>query len=324
MLDISDRQELANSRILLTGAAGFIGSSILDSLIELDCEIIAVDALMQTTYSSRIKIDRWKEFESNKHNNLTLVHGDLRDTQLLKSLPPCDFVINQAAMPGLDSSWLEPESYIAHNLEVVTKLLQWAVENNVKRFVQASTSSVYGKVAISNEKSECLPISPYGVTKLAAENVIRAYSEAFELPFTNLRYFSVYGPRQRSEMAYSQFIKRIKRKEPLVVYGDGEQTRTNTYIDDIVKITLAATVTPEFANDTFNVSGPTEVSINQAIDVIAMILDSEYEVRYEPKKVGDQVSTKGDITKLSQKIDLLGLTTFDEGMRETIRLWDDR
>ena len=151
-----------------------------------------------------------------------------------------DVVVNEAATPGLVLSWADFERYQSCNLSAVKRLVEACIAEGVPHLVQASTSSVYGAEATGDEMSQTLPVSPYGVTKLAAEHLLRAHTLDHEIGLTVLRYFSIYGPRQRPDMAYRIFCERLLRGEPLTVYGDGGQTRSNTYVSDCVAATLAA------------------------------------------------------------------------------------
>ena len=165
-------------------------------------------------------------------------------------------------------SWDDFDRYQSTNLSAVKRLIDASIAVGIGHFVQASTSSVYGADATGDEDSPCLPVSPYGVTKLAAEHLLRAHSETADLPLTVLRYFSIYGPRQRPDMAYRIFCERMLRGEPITVYGDGKQTRSNTYVGDCVAATIAALGRPADGS-VFNIGGGREVELLGAIEVLA-------------------------------------------------------
>jgi nucleoside-diphosphate-sugar epimerase len=298
--------------VLVTGAAGFIGSRLVEFLDLLGAKVIAVDALLETTYSAEEKIQRWQLLMSKLSSNVEFVEMDLRNSADVQTLPRVEIVFNLAAMPGLEKSWQDFEMYLSCNVTVTNNLIEYSKLNQVNRFVQASTSSVYGTFATGDENSMLRPTSPYGVTKLAAENLLLAHAQNFGLPYSILRYFSVFGPQQRPDMAFSIFANLIARDLEITIFGDGSQSRSNTYIDDVVISTIIAGYEPGFQNEIFNVCGNSELSVSEAVQIIGNSLKKMPKVKSGPERFGDQQKTRGDNSKLARLIDVSSFGNISE------------
>ena len=312
MLSPHNADEIRGKSVLVTGAAGFIGSRVVEFLDFLGAKIVAVDALLETTYSAEAKRLRWEEMQSNLSSNVNFLEMDLRHVDEVRGLPKVEIVFNLAAMPGLEKSWQDFEMYLSCNVSVTNNLIEYSKLNQVSRFVQASTSSVYGTFAIGDEGSLLRPTSPYGVTKLAAENLLLAHAQNFGMPYCILRYFSVFGPHQRPDMAFSIFANQIVRDLEITVFGDGSQSRSNTYVDDVAITTIIAGFKPEFQNEIFNVCGNSELSVSDAVEIIANALNKVPKVRYGPERYGDQQKTRGDNSKLARLIDVSSFGNISE------------
>lgn len=246
---------------LVTGAAGFIGSHLCERLLKEGHRVTGVDCF--TNYYDR----------TFKDANLTHLHGkrgfkflekDLSRDDLSNALTGVEIVFHLAAMPGLVKSWTHFDEYNRCNLTATSRLLdQLKGHPTLQRLVYASTSSVYGKYASGDESLPLRPSSPYGITKLAGENLCRVYLEEFDVPTVVLRYFSVFGPRQRPDMGYHKFIQAVLNDQPIQLTGDGSQMRGNTYISDCVEATYRgmSTVTGE----TFNIGGGEIISVSDVI-----------------------------------------------------------
>jgi UDP-glucuronate 4-epimerase len=280
-------------RILVTGAAGFIGSHLVERLLDEGDEVIGIDGFIDS-YDERQKRDNLSAFAGR--DGFTFCELDLRAANLEPILEGLDAVVNEAAMPGLPRSWTDFDAYATNNLHAVQRLLAACVETGVRRFVQASTSSVYGRDAVGDERQPTRPISPYGVTKLAAEHLIMAYAEAQDLEPVILRYFSVYGPRQRPDMAYHIFSEALLDGRPITVFGDGRQTRSNTYVADCVRATVAASrgATPP---GIYNIGGGEQIALLDAIAILGDSLGVEPRIEYRPSRPGDQRDTSADTTR---------------------------
>lgn len=312
MLSLNLANDIRGKSVLVTGAAGFIGSRLVELLDLLGANVIAIDALLETTYSAEVKRLRWQEMKSRASVNINFLNLDLRDLAEVRRLPNVEIVFNLAAMPGLEKSWLDFEAYLSCNLTVTNNLIEYAKDKQVGRFVQASTSSVYGTYATGDENSQLCPSSPYGVTKLAAENLIVAHAQNFSLPYSILRYFSVYGPAQRPDMAFSIFAKQILNDFPITIYGDGSQTRSNTYVDDVVITTIIAGFNPLFQNQILNVCGNSELSVLEAVEIIATALNKSPRIIHGPERFGDQQKTRGDNSRLAKIIDVSSFGNISE------------
>src|SRR5947209_2120407 len=238
-------------KCLVTGAAGFIGSHLCERLLQAGHDVAGVDAFIPY-YPRAVKEANLAA--ARAHPAFTFHELDLRDAPLELVVGEADVVFHLAAVPGLAQSWTRFDLYEGCNVSATQRLLEAARKSPaLKRFVYASTSSVYGRYAAGDEAIPARPISPYGVTKLAAENLCRAYAEEQELPLVVLRYFSVYGPRQRPDMGYHRFIRALLDGEPVTIYGDGQQVRGNTYVADCVEATVAAA--QAVPGEVYNVGG---------------------------------------------------------------------
>jgi nucleoside-diphosphate-sugar epimerase len=306
-------------KCLVTGAAGFIGSHLCERLTALGETVIGLDAFIP--YYPR----------PCKEANLTALRAcprftfhelDLRRDSLDAVLAGVEVVFHLAAMAGLAKSWTEFDLYQSCNLTATQRLLD-ALRGRpgLERFIYASTSSVYGRFASGDEALPTRPISPYGVTKLAAENLCRCFADEHGLPVVTLRYFSVYGPRQRPDMGYYQFIQALLKNATMVIFGDGHQVRGNTYIDDCVAATLAAVKAP--IGETYNLGGGETASVWELVAKLEKLLGRKADVRLGPPRAGDQRSTFADTNKLRRHLGWQACTPLDQGLAQQIA-WQKR
>lgn len=227
-----------------------------------------------------------------------------------------DIIFHLAAQAGLLRSWDQFDSYMTCNIQATQRLLQAAVAANVMHFIYASTSSVYGRFAIGNEESTVMPVSPYGITKLAGENLCWAYAQKDSLPVTVLWLYSVYDPRQRPGMGYNIFIHRILDEEPITIDGDGMDSRSNTFVlDCIAGITKAFEQPEKSIGETFNIGGGEEVNVNQVLAVLAELIGKKPITVNGPKRPGDQRRASADITKAYNVLGYHPSTSVIDGLR---------
>jgi nucleoside-diphosphate-sugar epimerase len=238
---------------------------------------------------------------------------DLREDDL-ETLPhDIEFVINEAAMPGLGPSWSKFDLYCGCNLTSVARLIDASARWPLTRFIQISTSSVYGKHAVGDENQPLLPVSPYGVTKLAAENLVFAHFRDRGFPVSVLRYFSVYGPGQRPDMAYRKFIAAAISGTPITLFGSGEQSRSNTFVDDVATATVSSLTRSE-AGEVYNIAGGQERTINEALGIIRDLVGRDLRIEAQPAARGDQDRTWGDASKATSVLGLSATVSLEEGL----------
>src|SRR5262245_47233956 len=276
-------------KCLVTGAAGFIGSHLCEELLRRGHRVVGLDAFIPY-YPRPLKEANLAGLRC--HPDFEFHELDLRRDDLAGALDGVEAVFHLAAMAGLVRSWTDFDLYQSCNLTATHRLLEAVRGRPLRRFVLASTSSVYGRNACGDETLPTRPISPYGVTKLAAENLCRAHADEHGLPLVVLRYFSVYGPRQRPDMGYHRFIAAMLNAQPVTVTGDGAQVRGNTYVGDCVEATIAALQAPR--NETYNVGGGETASVWEVLGKLEAILGVKAIVRREPARPGHQRLTGAD------------------------------
>lgn len=303
-------------KILVTGAAGFIGSHLTEALLTTGHDVVAIDALLPNLYPIERKKSNW-DLLGGLEIVPERIQLDLREPFHASIIEDCDYIFHLAAMPGLSLSWEQTQLYIDCNLLATANLLRACNLKNLKKFFYISTSSVYGRSIKGDESSNVSPISPYGVTKLAAEAMVAAYSDATGMPFSIFRPFSVYGPRQRGDMAFNIFIGKLIRDQEISIFGDGSQSRTNTYVSDLVNGLISGI---ENANhgEIYNLSGTEQYSVLEVIDLLSRILDKTPRLLFQSERLGDQQETKTILTKAENDLDYSPNTTLKEGLARQI------
>lgn len=280
-------------KVVVTGAAGFIGSTLCEALLAAGHEVVGIDSF--TAYYARASKEANLDV-ARAEPSFSFVEADLTTAELAPTLAGVDAVIHEAAAPGLERSAERIAEYEVANVTATRRVAEACVATGVGHLIHASTSSVYGAEATTAEDGPTRPASPYGATKLAAEQVLHRLRRSEGLPVTILRYFSVYGPRQRPDMAYRRFCERLLCDEPVIIYGDGCQSRSNTYVTDCVAATVAALDRPA-EGATYNVGGGQEVKLLDAVAILGDALGIRPRIEHAAARPGDQVRTAANITR---------------------------
>jgi len=315
-------------RILVTGGAGFIGGHLAEAFLHEGHDVTVLDSL-EPFYDVRLKrhtIERHREVAAGGDATYAFVEGDVRDVDTVEDLvgvdgeEPVDAVIHQAAQAGVRASVAAPRTVTDINVDGTVNVLQAATDADVRRVILASSSSVYGKPVDLpyDEDHPTEPVSPYGVSKLAAEEYARVYHELHGLATVCLRYFTVYGPRMRPNMAISNFVSRCFNGEPPVVYGDGEQTRDFTYVDDVVAANRTLLDSDAADGEVLNVGSSDTITINELARTVRDQLAPELELVYEEAREADAEHTHAAVGKARELIGYEPTRTITEGVAEFI------
>ncbi len=305
------------TKIIVTGVAGFIGSHLVETLLKQGNEVIGIDEF-NDYYDPLLKRKNIANFQDSP--NFTLVEGDIQFLDWQKLLPDVEFIYHQAAQAGVRASWGKGfRDYTERNINSTQVLLEAAKDApNLKRLVFASSSSVYGDAETlpTNEEIKPLPVSPYGISKLAAELLGLLYHKNFGVPFVSLRYFTVYGPRQRPDMAFHKFFKAVLQDEAIPVYGDGQQTRDFTFVSDAIAANLAAAIVPEAVGEIFNIGGGSRVVLAEVLDTIAEIVGKPIKRNHIEKAMGDARHTAADVSKARKILNYQPQVSLRDGLTQ--------
>jgi UDP-glucuronate 4-epimerase len=297
--------------VLVTGAAGFIGSHLVERLLSDGTEVVGVDAFTDYYEEERKRANLATALD---HDTFTLIEGDLTTLDLGSALDDAETVFHLAGQPGVRVSWGENfDVYARDNILATQKLLEAVKERPIERVVYASSSSIYGDAESFPTREEAVPapVSPYGVSKLAGEHLCRLYERSYGVTSTILRYFSVYGPRQRPDMAFSRFIDSALADEPVTVFGDGQQSRDFTFVADVVEATVAA---PGSAAGTYNVAGGGQVTVLEAIAAIEEAIERSVRVEHQEVVKGDPRRTGADTSAARAALGFVPQTDFAYGI----------
>lgn len=283
-------------RYLVTGAAGFVGSHLVDRLRSDGHDVIGLDR--------RPGAD---------------VQGDLLTMDLAPLLHGAAYVIHLAGQPGVRESWDRFADYSRGNIETTQRLLEALREQSIRKFVLASTSSVYGAAPMpAREDGPVLPVSPYGATKLAAESLCDLYGRTAAIPWITLRFFTVYGPRQREDMAFARWFRAALADRPIPVFGDGQQTRDFTYVADAVEAICRAAKAPA-QGMALNVGGGSQASVRQALGLIEQVTGRRLRLEYHPPAKGDMRETRADTQRLAETLGFVPATPLIAGLEHQYR-----
>jgi nucleoside-diphosphate-sugar epimerase len=303
-------------KALVTGCAGFIGSHLAESLLADGYEVTGVDCF-NDNYARRNKlanlrhVSDWSAFEFVP---IDLTRGDLRD--LIENV---DVVFHLAAEPGVRSSWESGfERYLRNNIMATQLLLETMRLLPSKRLVFASSSSVYGQAEAypTSEEMRPRPFSPYGVTKLAAEHLCSLYHANYGIDAVLLRYFSVYGPRQRPDMAFRIFCENIANGAMISIYGDGLQTRDFTHVSDVVRANRLAASAPDAGGHVLNIGGGSQVSLKNAVRVLQELAGRPLEIEHLPSQAGDVRDTCADPTRARSVLGFSSTIGIEDGLQD--------
>jgi nucleoside-diphosphate-sugar epimerase len=305
-------------KALVTGVAGFIGSHLAASLLDKGATVIGVDCF--TDYYPRALKERNLE-ENRLRQGFRFAETTIQDADLGALLDGATHVFHLAAQAGVRKSWGKDfKTYTTHNVEATQLLLEACVGRPLTRFVHASSSSVYGDSAPIPMREDALPrpVSPYGVTKLAAEQLGHLYHVNYGVPTTAMRYFTVYGPRQRPDMAFNRFLRAALKDEPITLYGDGEQTRDFTFVTDAVAATIVAGERG-VPGTAYNIGGGARVSMNDVLKIIERIAGHPLKVTREDAQKGDMRDTYADTSLARKDLGFAPKVSLEEGIQAEYR-----
>lgn len=308
------------SNIIVTGVAGFIGSHLAEALLNQGKKVIGIDQF-NDYYDPALKRQNISQFQDNP--DFQLIENDIQSLNWSELLVDVDIIYHQAAQAGVRASWGEGfRAYTERNINATQIILEAAKDApNLKRLVYASSSSIYGNAeSFPTPESTCpQPVSPYGITKLVGEQLCNLYHQNFGVPCVSLRYFTVYGPRQRPDMAFHKFFKWILEDEAISIYGDGQQTRDFTFISDAIAANLAAGKIPEAVGEIFNIGGGSRVVLAEVIDTMEEIVGYPIRRNFVETARGDARHTSADVSKAQKILGYQPQVSLEEGLR---REWE--
>ena len=304
-------------KCLITGCAGFIGSHTTERFLNEGCEVIGVDDF-DPYYPRPVKERNLEAFSDRPA--FRFIEGDLNDIALEPLLREVDSVIHLAAQPGVRASWGEGFShYLRNNVLCTQRLLESCSLTSVKQFVLASSSSVYGassKLPV-DEDNPTVPISPYGITKLCAEKLCEAYQQRLHISVVRLRYFSVYGPRQRPDMLMYRIIRATLRDEPVEIYGDGNQTRDFTYVGDVATANWL-TVSKRLTHGVANIASGAPVAVINVVQLAEELIGRAVQLRFVPEQKGDPLHTHAATSHAKELFGFEATTPLRHGLQKQL------
>jgi nucleoside-diphosphate-sugar epimerase len=311
------------ARYVVTGCAGFIGSRVTAMLLEQGATVVGVDSL-NDAYDVRLK--EWRLGRLEGRDGFQFMRHDIRDSEAMQEAfqTPPDAVLNLAARAGVRQSVADPRAYYETNVMGALNLLELCRETGVAKFVQASTSSVYGNGAEQPFREDTHtdgPLSPYAASKKATEALCYTYSYLHDIDVTVFRYFTVYGPAGRPDMSLFRFVQKISEGRPVTIYGDGLQTRDFTYVDDIARGTVAGLRTLGF--EVINLGSDAPVSVDSAIHMVEDLVGREAKTTHEPRHPADVEATWADIGKAGRLLGWRPERPLVDGLADLVRWYQD-
>jgi nucleoside-diphosphate-sugar epimerase len=302
-------------RVVVTGAAGFIGSHLSERLLATGHEVVGIDCF--TDYYEKARKEQNLE-RSRSNDRFHFEAADLVDADLAQLLDGAAVIYHLAGQPGVRPSWgSQFDRYVRDNVIATQRVLEALKDAPIKRFVFAGSSSVYGDAERFPTKETALPrpVSPYGVTKLAAEHLTHLYTRNFGIPAVSVRYFTVYGPRQRPDMAFSRFMQAMAAGDDIEVFGDGEQTREFTYVSDAVDGTIKAS-TADVVGQVFNLGGGSRVTVNKVLSTLEEISGLSVKRQNLPAAPGDPRHTGASINLAREMLGWEPRVSLHEGLAQ--------
>jgi UDP-glucuronate 4-epimerase len=312
-------------RIIVTGAAGFIGSSLSDRLLQEGKQVLGIDNF-DPFYDRLVKIRNISN--ALKNPGYEFLEGDIRDIEFLhncfSSFKP-DAIVHLAAKAGVRPSLIDPQSYFDVNVMGTLNILEMMKKNSIKKMIFASSSSVYGnnkKVPFSENDNVDFPVSPYAASKKSGELLCHTFHHLYNLDIFCLRFFTVYGPRQRPDLAIHKFIRAILRGEAISLYGDGTTSRDYTYIDDILN-GISAAINKVSGFDIFNLGNAKPVSLTELVMLLEKKAEKNCPHQFLPMQEGDVVRTFADITKARDRLSYNPETELEEGIKKYLKWYKE-
>jgi nucleoside-diphosphate-sugar epimerase len=305
-------------KALVTGAAGFIGSHLSAALLDSGATVTGIDCFTDY-YPRALKEANLAAIKGRP--GFSFIEAALQDIDLMPALAGTTHVFHLAAQAGVRKSWgRDFDVYTRNNVEATQRLLEALVGMPIQKYVYASSSSVYGDhVPLPMREDAYLqPLSPYGVSKLAAEHMGHLYWANYAVPAVSLRYFTVYGPRQRPDMGFQRFLTAVRDNKPITVYGDGEQTRDFTFVSDIVAANMAA-ATQGRPGSVYNIGGGSRVTLNQVLELIRKVTGKSVTIQREPDQKGDMRHTYADTSLARRDLDFHPRVTLESGLDQQYR-----
>lgn len=301
-------------RTLVTGVAGFIGSTLAEMLLDRGDDVIGLDCF--TDYYAK-EAKEANLARCGQSDGFSFVEADLRTDDLSSLVADLDVVFHLAAQPGVRLSWSSGfPDYVSHNVLATQRLLEACIGRRLSRFVYASSSSIYGNNAAvpTPETGVPSPHSPYGVTKLAGEHLCGLYGANFDVPTISLRYFTVYGPRQRPDMAIRRLLDAATHQRPFPLFGDGRQIRDFTFVEDVARANLAAAASDVPPGSFFNVAGGGATRVSDLIELVGEVAGRPVPLDRQPVQPGDVAQTGGDVSEAKRHLGWEPLVELREGI----------